>query len=137
MKARFDDRIARAQELSKTHPAASELLNFYGQLALFQRPIYDELQSSGQADMHALLTHFPALLKLVRRSGPAPLADFGSEHLSSPDSQWELLLSCWEDPAGESRAATGAACSEAGRFFARVVLQPFAECLASRGKIDL
>jgi FdhE protein len=131
MKASLDDRIARAAELSKVYPAASDLLDFYRQLALFQKPVYEELQSRDRTDIHALLHHFPALLKLVQRAGPEPLARFGAGHLQSADAQEELLLSSWEDPARNDPAG-----SEAGRFYARVLLQPYAEHLASRGRID-
>jgi FdhE protein len=127
MKASLDDRIARATELAKTHPEARELLSFYRELALFQKPVYEEFRSSGETDMRALLRHFPALLRLVRRTGPEALADFGAEHLSSPDAQVELLLACWE----------GGTDDDAARFYARVLLQPYAEHLALRGKIDL
>jgi FdhE protein len=127
MKASLDDRIARATALAKTHPSAGELLTFYRELALFQKPVFEELRSSGETDPCALLRHFPALLNLVRRAGPEPLAGFGAEHVSSPDAQRELLLAVWE----------GEPCDEAGRFYARVLLQPYAEHLALRGKIDL
>lgn len=148
MKASFDDRIARAAELARTHPAAAELLSFYRELALFQKPIYEELRSSGQTGLHALLSHFPALLKLVRQAGPEPLADFGFSHFLPADAQWDLLRACWEgqpwegrggeDPAGrQGQEAMDPAYDEAGRFYARVLLQPYAEHLASRGKIDL
>jgi len=132
MKASLDDRIARAAELAKTHPAASDLLTFYGQLALFQKPVHEELRSKNETGIHALIRHFPALLELVKRAGPEPLAGFGVEHLQSSDAQQELLLACWENPA-----ENGSVCSEAGRFYARVLLQPYAEHLASRGQIDL
>jgi formate dehydrogenase accessory protein FdhE len=89
--------------------------------------VYEELRSSGETDMRGLLRHFPALLKLVRRTGPETLADFGAEHFSSPDTQLELLLAAWEGGADE----------DAGRFYARVLLQPYAEHLALRGKIDV
>jgi FdhE protein len=131
MKASLDDRIARAAELIKTHPDAADLLGFYRELALFQKPVYEELRSKDEAGTHALLRHFPALLKLVQRAGPEPLAVFGAEHLRSSEAQQELLHACWEDPAGNNSE-----CSEAGRFYARVLLQPYAEHLASRGRID-
>jgi FdhE protein len=127
MKASLDDRIARATELLNIHPAARELLTFYRELALFQKPVFGELRSSGQTDMGVLLRYFPALLNLVRRAGPAPLADFGAERLEEPDAQRELLLAEWE----------GRVDDEAGRFYARVLLQPYAEHLALRGQIDL
>ena len=130
MKASLDDRIARAAELVKTHPAAGDLLSFYGHLALFQKTIYEELRFKDETGIHVLLHHFPALLTLVQRAGPEPLAEFGAEHLQSPEAQQELLFACWEDPVGNDLA-----CGEAGRFYARVLLQPYAEHLASRGSI--
>jgi FdhE protein len=131
VKASLDDRIARATELATTYPAARELLTFYRDVTLFQKPVYEELRSSDRADIHALLLHFPALIELVRQSGPEPLADFGAAHLQSPDAREKLLSGYWEDPAGNDKAS-----NEAGRFYARVLLQPYAEYLASRGPLD-
>jgi FdhE protein len=131
VKASLDDRIARSSELAIIYPAAHDLLSFYRELALLQKPIYEELRARDRTDIHALLDHFPALLQLVRRAGPAPLADFGAEHLRSSDAQEKLLLASWEDPAGNDLPAT-----EAGRFYARALLQPYAEYLASRGRLD-
>jgi FdhE protein len=127
MKASLDDRIARATLLAGTHPAAGELLSFYRELAIFQKPIYEKLRSSGETGMRVLLGHFPALLRLVRRAGPELLAEFGGEHLASADAQWALLGAEWEGRAGD----------DAARFYARVLLQPYAEHLALRGTVDL
>ncbi|HWZ32028.1 MAG TPA: formate dehydrogenase accessory protein FdhE [Bryobacteraceae bacterium] len=132
MKASLDDRIARAADLATTHPAARELLNFYVELARLQKTVYEELRSQDETDIGVLRSYFPALMDLVQRTGPEPLASFGAEHLQSPEVQQELLLACWEDPAGNDLAST-----EAARFYARVLLQPYAEHLASRGTINL
>jgi FdhE protein len=139
MRATLDDRIARAGELAKTHPSASELLGFYRELALFQKPVYEQLRSTGQTDLHALLRYFPALLALVQRAGPEPLAKFGARHLASPEAQWELLLSWWEGRVGIDFAIDpdDSGAEEAGRFYARVLLQPYAEHLADRGQINV
>jgi FdhE protein len=126
----FEARISRAAELAKTHPAARELLTFYGKLAAFQKPVYEDLQSCAQSDVRALMRYFPELIDLVCRSGPEPLAEFGATHLSTEDSRLELLLTSWERDA-ESTHALG----EERRFYARVLLQPFAEHLAARGSI--
>jgi FdhE protein len=126
MKASLDDRIARATKLAEIHPAARGLLSFYRELALFQKPVYEELQSKGGTDIRALAGHFPALLDLVRRIGPAPLAEFGARHLQGP-AEWEqLLLAGWDHLSG----------TDEGRFYARVLLQPYAEYLASRGNVS-
>src|SRR3954470_12858751 len=133
MKASHDDRIARAAELMTTHPAARDLLAFYGEVALYQKRVYEELRSSEQTDVRALLKYFPALLELVRRTGPERLAKFGSEHLQARTDQQELLLTAWDGKRGDDRdaALSEAGQSEAGRFYARVLLQPYAEYLTS------
>jgi FdhE protein len=127
MKASLEDRIARAAELSGIYPAAAELLSFYREVALFQKPVYEDLRAGGNTDLHVLLPYFPALLRLVRRAGPEPLADFGAELQSLPEAQWELLAAEWG----------GKGDSAAGRFYARVLLQPYAEHLALRQVADV
>src|ERR1700732_4013947 len=99
MKSSLDDRIARAAELAGTYPGASSLLNFYGELAAFQKPIFEGLRSKGETDVRALAHYFPEWIELVRRSGPQPLAD------SSAKLTEELLAEHWQgsaeyDPAG-------------------------------------
>jgi len=131
VKASLDDRIARAGELATTYPAARDLLLFYREVAMFQKPVYEELRSAGQTEVRALLRYFPALLRVVRRAGPEQLAEFGAERLGSSDALENLLLAGWGDPAGSDLAS-----NEAGRFYARALLQPYAEYLASRGSID-
>jgi FdhE protein len=122
----FDARIARAGELTKAHPPAAAILDFYRHLVLLQKTIDAELRSQVDSDLQKLVRHFPALLELVRRYGPLPLADFGERHLRTPEAQLTLLT------------ATGdLANDEAGKVFARVLIQPYAEFLASRGSIDL
>lgn len=116
---RYDARIARATELAEKHPAARELLVFYRELALFQKCVFDQVDST---EIRDLARHFPALLELVRRSGKAKLAELADGKLNE-----DLLLRGWqnelEDPVE--------------RFYARVLLQPFGEYLASRGVVDV
>ena len=122
MKSSLDDRIARATELAKIYPGASTLLNFYRDLAHLQKQVFDDVRSRGETDVRALARHFPALIELVRRSGPESLADSSSKLTE------ELLAEHWEGTAEYDPA---------GRFFARVLLQPYAEYLASRGDIHV
>jgi hypothetical protein len=122
-----DARIARAAHLAVTHPAAAPLLHFYSELARFQKPVFTELQSKSQTDLRALVCHFPALIKLVASAGTELLASFAASNLHSTDDRLELLLATWEG---------GEALHPAARFYARVLLQPFAEYLASRGDIQ-
>ncbi len=123
----YDARIARAAQLAAKHPSAAPLLNFYAELARFQKPVFAELKSKSETDLRALVCHFSELIKLISRSGTELLANFAAENLHSADSQLELLSAVWEG---------GEAVDPAARFYARVLLQPFAEYLASRGDIQ-
>jgi FdhE protein len=127
MTGSHDARIARAAHLAGKHPSAAPLLNFYAELARFQKPVLAELKSKSETDLRALVCHFPELIKLISRSGTELLAKFAVENLHSADSQLELLSAVWEG---------GEAVDPAARFYARVLLQPFAEYLASRGDIQ-
>jgi FdhE protein len=120
-------RIARATHLASTNPTAAPLLNFYVDLARFQEAIFTELRSKSETDLRALPCYFPALIKLIARRGTELLSNFAAEHLRSSDAQLELLATTWE--GGEAR-------DPAARFYARVLLQPYAEYLASRGDIQ-
>jgi len=120
----FDARIHRASELACSQPAARDLLNFYAELARFQKPIFEKFQSSAETDLSALSAYFPPLIELVARSGPPGLAGTGKERLTSAET---LLHAAWQDHALTD--------DPTGRFFARVLLQPYAEYLASRGHI--
>jgi len=122
-----ESRIARAAQLALVHTSAAPLLNFYAELARFQKPIFSGLQSKRETDLRALVCYFPALIQLVARTGTDLLANFAVENLASADGQLELLSAAWEG---------GDALDPAGRFYARVLLQPYAEYLASRGDIQ-
>lgn len=131
MRATLDARIARAEELAKIHPGADNLLGFYRELAVFQKVVAADVERSAATDVRMLLSYFPPLLQLVQRIGPPPLAEFGAEHFRNTVAQQELLLNYWEH--GPVNELTG---DEAGRFYARVLLQPYAEYLASRGDVQ-
>src|SRR4051794_6690616 len=71
----WDDRIARARELSNTHSAVAELLGFYQSLARFQKSVYESVASSAEHDVPLLVRHFPSLLALMQEAGSAPLKE--------------------------------------------------------------
>ncbi len=73
------------------------------------------------------MCHFPALIQLVNRIGTEQLASFAAQNLQSSERQLELLSATWEG---------GEVFEPAGRFYARALLQPFAEYLASRGDVQ-
>jgi len=127
----WDRRIARAETLMETHPESSGLLASYRQLASLQKTVFEDLQTGDQTDWRRLLVHFPALLKLVERAGPEPLSVFARDNLRSEQEREDLLRRHW-DRDGEADVAQ----ADAGKFFARVLLQPYAESLARRGAPD-
>jgi len=125
LKFSWDLRIERAGELIKKQPALSDLLSFYQQLARFQKSVFENLDSVVDHDIAVLLPSFPELVKVVRSSGSSQLK-LAAESLAqaSPDEQLVLLESVWQHQAD---------CSEVAPehlFFAKALLQPYAEYLA-------
>ncbi len=122
--ATHDARIARAELLATEHPSAALLLNFYAQLAGFQKTVFDDLKVKGETDIGALVPFFPALIELVSRNGTSLLADFAAQNLLSSEERLRLLSAEWQGEGVDDPAA---------RFYARALIQPYAEYLASRG----
>src|SRR5262249_40636124 len=122
----WDHRIARAGELAEKHPAASELLKFYQQLARFQKRVYERLSSSPEHDLSVLLQFFPELISLARQAGSAVLAEAAATlEQDSAEDRLGLLESIWQHQV-ESRFLSGE-----DAFFAQALLQPYAELLAA------
>ncbi len=119
--SRWDLRIERARQLANTHAAAAEILHFYAEIAGLQKLIFETLPQAAPQGMEVLLPHFPALIRLVERAGPAPLAHMAAE-LAQNRAQWPALLA--DQHAEEPRA-----------FFARALLQPYFEYQAGRSGI--
>jgi len=136
----WDQRIERARQLSGAYPFASECLSFYREICRFQKELYGNLIANGdprvQTDPQVsfsrgletwrFLPWFPRLLDLVRKVGPAKVAQAADALAREDSSGWQTLLeSCWNSP--------GPADAEAyeSRFFARALLQPYAEFLAA------
>src|SRR5579871_3327968 len=120
----WDQKIARAQTLSKNNPSARELFDLYTRVANFQKTVSQDLKGVEHADIRLLLKFLPQLKSLVR--------DLGSEHLQSTmaelgekQERWsELLLKHWEQQAPAEDPAEA--------FLAYVLLQPYAQHVTSR-----
>ncbi len=118
----WDDRIARAEYLGVSHPAAAEILSFYAKLAAFQRTVYDGVKASAAADPAYVAKFAPELLKLIAAGGSDELRVAA---LAERDRDWaRLLADFWEHP----HAAT----DEHTEFFLWILMQPFAEYVAGR-----
>jgi FdhE protein len=116
----FDRRIERARELAASLPESAEVLAFYSELVRFQKTVFEQLRSANETNLQALNTFFPALLEVIAR--------FGTEQLQAFAIPADLLERYW---SGDRSA------SPVEQFFARALLQPYAEYLASRGSPDL
>lgn len=125
MKSSWDLRIERAGELSKKHAAAAELLRFYQQLARFQQSIYDRLPDDEGHDIAVLIRFCPDLLALINRTGSTQLKAAAESLAQAGKEQWlELLTAVWQHHEESEKLAPEYL------FFAKVMLQPYAELLA-------
>jgi FdhE protein len=126
MKQSWDQRIARAQELSQQHPSASELLDFFGRVAVLQKSFYDDLQRTRPlAGLEVVIPRMPGLLNMVAEHGPRALAEAAKARARS-DARWREILTAGDSDSDPAEA-----------FFARALLQPYMEYLASRAGVAL
>src|SRR5580658_2147990 len=116
MKSAWDRRTARAQELAARFPESANLLDFYRRILVFQKSIFEDVASTPETDVRAVLRSLPSLTDLVRAHGPSKLAAFNVE----PDN----ILRSWDG---------GPNIGSEMLFFARALLQPYAEWLTTRG----
>ncbi|HEY6274081.1 MAG TPA: formate dehydrogenase accessory protein FdhE, partial [Terriglobales bacterium] len=127
MRFSWDRRIQRASELAMKHRESSELLNFYQQLARFQKQIYEGLPSATEHDLGVLLPHFSGLVELVRSTGSPALKRAAVALAEDSDNdRLALLEGIWQHQL-ESQALAGEY-----PFFAQALLQPYAEYLADK-----
>ncbi len=128
-------RIARAEELATQYPSAGEILRFFVPVTRFQNASYGSAEnvfknqrqsiSFEQPLMVGVADRFPGFLALVEEIGPGPVAAAARELRSqTAGSQRELLSAFW--------TRTGTPLMEDHEFFARALLQPYAEFVRER-----
>jgi FdhE protein len=123
----WDRRIARANELAKSHSAVSELLGFYQSLVRFQKSVYQTVAASNEHDVGALVPHFSGLLKLIEEAGSPALKTAAKEfEQATAEERLDLLVAVWQHEVESHQLSAEHA------FFANALLQPFAEYLAER-----
>ena len=138
----YDARIRRAERLSAEHSFATEILDFYKHVALFQKYLRANIASSSDVklshvpadglrdplDHTVLLPHFRGFLSVIEQHAPPTLADSACQMASlSPDSWMASLEAYWEH-AGRHDQQVGAF----AQFLSRAFLQPYAEFRAAR-----
>jgi formate dehydrogenase accessory protein FdhE len=129
-------RIQRANELSRQHSFAAEILGFYIHVARFQESLHRHLvtvlQSTApsmdrelsQAELTELSSQFESFLSMVEERGPVPLAELTRDLRRRGRPMFsELLADAWRVSSP----------SDAQGFLAHAFLQPYAEFLRSRG----
>lgn len=136
----WQQRIRRAEQLTAQHAFAVEILSFYVHLARFQQGLYQRFERASASDAPVsllgfpesteLLTSFPPFLSLVEEKAPSRFAQVARDLRNSPSSSWsDLLMRCWST-ADEPPDAPE-------EFLALAFLQPFAECVRSRARLQL
>jgi FdhE protein len=128
MRDSWQKRIDRAAELAARDDAARPLLDVYGRLLALQRDCYtslhahaERLSGSLERDLVMVRSCVPQILKEVTVIGPPPLAEEARRIIEGGDAAIDsILLLGWRTPSDQ-------------QFFARLVLQPYANCLATEG----
>jgi len=136
----WDQRLQRAAHLAKSYAFAAEILDFYREVASFQRSLFNLLESSEYAsaedpdrlpddwDSFVLLPRFQPLLQIAEKKGPQPLAQQARELSDAGPERWGQVVNQFWEPTDEVRE------SHADDFFALALLQPYAEYLSRRAR---
>lgn len=120
-------RVQRAADLAAIETPSHALLLFYAALLRAQRDLYDQLCARSNwlgtpaRDVAPFRRQVAIVLDAVADAGPEPLAIEARQLLEGPDGDLQnLLLRFWEAPSDR-------------QFFAKAILQPYAQCLRERG----
>jgi FdhE protein len=128
MPSTWDQKIARAQRLSKNDSPAREILGLYIKVADFQKSVSQNLNGAEHTDIRSLLKFLPQLKALVNHLGSEPLQKTTTE-LGNDEDHWsELLLKHWEQDTEPK--------SPAHAFLAYLLLEPYAQHVTSRMNIS-
>jgi formate dehydrogenase accessory protein FdhE len=121
-------RIDRAADLAQAAPAGRALLVAYRDLLRLQRDCYEALGRSHERvtgsldrDLSVLRVCVAPMLQAVAAIGPPALAQEARQILDGAEPAIDaMLLAGWRASSGH-------------HFFPKIVLQPYAQCLASTG----
>jgi formate dehydrogenase accessory protein FdhE len=131
MRESWARRIERAEQLAAGGGPSANLLSAYAEILRFQKDLYDLVTSDAGSRLSAALDRnldvlrapVAALLEVMARNGPEPLAEEATELLDGPTSRIDdLLLTWWRTPSDR-------------QFFAKASLQPYAEWLVETRRI--
>jgi hypothetical protein len=150
-KVNYRARIERAELLSGRYPFASEVLQFYRSIAIFQKEFYERLPkewgrhpvASGHGGLRSeinlavLLKPFGKFLVVIEDRAPRPLSARARMLRKEGDRAWAgVLEQCWKaGPRGAPKAGDQSSAEPTEplqEFLARAFLQPYAEFVVSR-----
>lgn len=131
----WDKRIRRASELGGRFPESAEILGFYGRVLEFQQGLSEQIAAQiaaadpstelrRQIDVGILLPYLESLLSLVERHRPRTLAEKAREIRPQSDEEKRALLNNFLTHSEDTP-------HDGSVFFARALLQPYAEWLAA------
>ena len=137
----YDARMRRAERLSAQHSFATEFLDFYKHIAVFQKALRANLAASsavkaGRAsvaglrdpfDRTVLLPHFRGFLSLIEQHAPPALGESAHQMSLLPSDSWIEHLEAYWEHAGKYDQQVGAF----AQFLARAFLQPYSEFRAA------
>jgi len=138
--SKWDQRIARADELAIAHPFAADVLRFYKSVVGFQKTLYLHFEKaagnngkkrvsgliSEDLNLQLLLPRFPEFLSNVATVAPPEIARSASDLKAQPAGRWHDLLSHHWQTLSDFRATPG----QSESLLAWIFLQPYAEYLA-------
>jgi len=138
----FDARLLRAKFLSERFPFARQILAFYVEIVAFQKeflkriekkvggppkqPALDSLRAA--IDVESLVSEIPALLDVIVRHAPRPLAEFAKEMEAAGKAAWSRILNEYVRTGGTS----GYDSDPRVELVVRVIVEPCAGILAGR-----
>lgn len=140
-KVNYRARIERAEGLSARYPFAREILDFYRQVAGFQKEFHEQLPKKwrkqavvpvngelrSELNVKVLLDSYGEFLSLVEALGPGPLAAKARELKMQGKPAWAgILADYWK--AGSAESSSSKPLQE---FLARAFLQPCAEFIVA------
>lgn len=142
IRSQWDERLSRASELAERYAVAADLLNFYLQIAAFQKELYAFLQSCrfdlksqcsqlpAELDLLPLLPKLQAFLRLVQNGTPPELTEAARNFEAHYEEKRATFL------ADYWRADSLIDFMPGERFIAHAFLQPVAEYLAASAEFD-
>lgn len=139
--AEYDARIRRAEILSSPRSAATEFLEFYEDIASFQRRLRASIAQAhqvnpgslpstdlrGELDFTVLLPHFRGYLSVIENHAPPALAESAGQFALLSSDSWIASLEAYWQCAGVYDQQVGAF----AQFLPRAFLQPYAEFRAA------